>query len=215
MSLKEKLDQTRMSFQQNADQSIQSVMNEATQALKKSDITSKAPKPGQKLAEFTLPDQNNQPVSLTQLLGKGAIIVTFYRGGWCPYCNLELREYQQILTQIKQAGASLVAITPELPDASLSTSEKNSLDFKILSDVEANYARTLGLVFTLPEALRPIYANFGIHIEKHNGRKQFDLPLAATFVINAEGIIVSAWVDADYTRRQEPEEVVSIIQSMK
>ena len=125
-----------------------------------------------------------------------------------------MRAYQAELANIQAAGASLVAITPELPDESLSTTEKNELGFAVLSDIDANYARELGLVFALAEELRPLYASFGIEIEKHNGADQFDLPLAATFVVTQDGKIASAFVDADYTKRQEPSEVLATLQSL-
>ena len=140
--------------------------------------------------------------------------MTFYRGGWCPYCNLELRAYQAVLPEIKAAGATLVAITPELDDASLSTSEKNELEFEVLTDANSDYARELGLVFTLPERLRPIYESFGINVEEHNGEGQFDLPLAATFVVDVDGSIARAFVDADYTLRAEPSDVVEVLRSL-
>ena len=115
---------------------------------------------------------------------------------------------------IHQAGGQLIAITPELPDQSLSTAEKNALQFQVLSDTNAAYARQLNLVFTLPEALRPIYAGFGIDIEAHNGNNQFDLPLAATFVIDQDGTIAHAAVDADYTQREEPSVVIDALTAL-
>jgi peroxiredoxin len=125
-----------------------------------------------------------------------------------------LRAYQAVLPEIKTAGATLVAITPELPDASLLTSEKNELEFEVLTDANSDYAREIGLVFTLPERLRPIYESFGVNVEKHNGEGQFDLPLAATFVVDVDGTIAAAFVDADYTLRAEPADVVKVLQSL-
>lgn len=211
MSLAKKIDEYKQSFLEKVPENIQGIMKQATKDLAASDILNKAPKQGEKLPAFELQDQNGKPQTLTALLDSGPVVVTFYRGGWCPYCNLELAAYQQILPEIKAAGASLVAITPELPDASLSTVEKNELDFTVLSDVNADYARQLGLVFTLPEELKPIYQNFGIDVEKHNGSGQFDLPLAATFVINQAGDIVSTFVDADYTQRQDPQQIIEVL----
>ena len=189
-------------------------MMNATEELATSGITEAAPKVSDKLTSFNLPNQKGEAQSLEALLEKGPVVLTFYRGGWCPYCNLELRAYQEILSDIKMEGASLVAITPELPDASLSTSEKNELQFEVLTDKNSNYAREIGLVFTLPETLRPIYENFGIHIEEHNGSGQFDLPLAATFVLRQDGTIASAFVDADYTKRQEPSDVLNVLKEI-
>lgn len=213
-SLQSQINYYKTSFKKRVDQDTQKVMKDATKNLADSDIVSDAPKVGETLPSFTLPNQNAEKLHLDDLLKDGPVIVTFYRGGWCPYCNMELKAYQQVLPEINAAGATLVAITPELPDMSLSTTEKNELDFQVLSDINANYARELGLVFTLPDELRPIYSDFKINLEKHNGIGQFDLPLAATFVVAQNGKIAGAFVDADYTSRQEPSEVVKILKSL-
>ena len=172
MLLDDELQKVRESSRQNLPAETYAKMMSATQALIASDIVAKAPKLGDKLPGFSLPNQTGEKRQLSELLKDGPVVLTFYRGGWCPYCNLELRAYQSILADIKAAGASLVAITPELPDESLSTIEKNELAFEVLSDQDASYARELNLIFTLPEELRPIYLGFGIDIEKHNGQGQ-------------------------------------------
>lgn len=214
MSLTETINEYKVGFKEKAPKNVQELMQQATQALADSGITLKAPKTNDTMPAFTLPNAQGNNISLSNLLESGPVVVTFYRGGWCPYCNFELREYQKSLAEIKALGATLVAITPELPDASLSTSEKNELEFEVLTDVNAEYAKSLGLVFSLPEALRPIYLSFGIDVEAHNGEGQFDLPLAATFVIAKDGTIASAFVDADYTARQEPSDVINTLKSL-
>ena len=109
----------------------------------------------------------------------------------------------------------MVAVTPELPDSSLSTVEKNELDFEVLSDVNSDYARELGIVFTVSEELRPLYESFGINIEKHNGKGQYDVPLASTFIIDVNGTISYAFVAVDYTLRAEPEEIIAELKSLR
>ncbi|MEM8733012.1 MAG: peroxiredoxin-like family protein [Planctomycetota bacterium] len=214
MSLQEQLSQQKAAVVEQLPADIVEVMVRNTQELLDSGIEERAPKVGDQLAAFELPNQDGHTVKLAELLQQGPVVVTFYRGGWCPYCNLELRAYQQALPQINASGATLVAITPELPDQSLSTKEKNELEFQVLTDKDATYARELGLVFTLPEELRPIYQNFGIDVEQHNGEGQFDLPLAATFVIGSDGNVAYAFATADYTQRAEPSEVVQILESL-
>ncbi|WP_353571761.1 peroxiredoxin-like family protein [Candidatus Albibeggiatoa sp. nov. BB20] len=194
-------------------QAVDIILNDI-KTLSQSGIIEGAPKVGETLKDFRLSNHLGDTRDLAQLRQKGAVVVTFYRGGWCPYCNLELRAYQEVLQDIKAAGAILVAITPELPDESLSTSEKNELAFEVLTDTNSDYARELGLVFTLPEELRPVYESFGIEIEKHNGKGQFDLPLAATFIVDADGYIVFAVIDADYTLRAEPTDIVKKLKSL-
>lgn len=213
MNLTKEIENYKTAFSEKVPAEIKKVMASATDTLSKSGLVESAPKSGDILKVFTLPNQNGENVSLASLLSKGPVIVTFYRGGWCPYCNLELKAYQEQLESIKAAGASLVAITPELPDQSLSTSEKNNLAFQVLSDVNAVYAKELNLVFTLPDELKPIYSQFGIPIEEHNGEGQFDLPLAATFIVNSNGKIVYDFVTSDYTERAEPSDVVAALKS--
>ena len=214
MSLKEDLASMKAQSVAKIPDDAAAVMMKATEELGASGIVEAAPKQGEKLEDFELPNQTGEKRSLAALRKNGPVVVTFYRGGWCPYCNLHLRAYQQMLPELKAAGASLIAITPELPDASLSTSEKNELEFEVLTDKNAAYARQLGLVFTLPESLRPIYEKFGINVQAHNGEGQFDLPLAATFVVDADGAITYAMVDADYTLRAEPSEIVAAVESL-
>jgi len=214
MSLTEELAEFKKGFLENAPKNIQELMAKATETLENTGIAQKSPKKGDVLPAFSLPNHQGDDIALANLLKDGPVVVVFYRGGWCPYCNLELAAFQKSLADIKALNASLVAITPELPDASLSTKEKNLLAFDVLTDKNAEYAKSLGLVFTLPEELRPIYLSFGIDVEKHNGNGQFDLPLAATFVIAQDGTIASAFVDTDYTLRQDPSAVIEVLKSL-
>jgi len=214
MSLQQQLDEFKVGFVANTPPDAQEKMEAAKQALADSGMLSGVPKEGDTLPEFTLPNQLNSPLSLSQLRANGPVLIVFYRGGWCPYCNLELRAYQAALDRINAAGAMLVAITPELADESLNTIEKNELGFQVLTDENASYARQLGLVHTLPEELRPIYDGFGIDLQKHNGKGQFDLPLPATYIVDTDGIIVKAFVDVDYTQRMEPEQAIVALEAM-
>ncbi|NQZ33212.1 MAG: AhpC/TSA family protein [Oceanospirillaceae bacterium] len=215
MSLQDNIVDYKAGFSQKAPANVQELMKLATKNLADSGIVDKAPKVTEKLPTFSLPNQNGDLVNLSDLLTKGPVVVTFYRGGWCPYCNMELSAYQEELANITAENATLVAITPELPDSSLSTTEKNALKFEVLTDVNSQYAASLGIVFSLPEELRSIYLSFGIEVEKHNGAGQFDLPLAATFVIAQDGTIASAFVEADYTARKDPTEVVAELKKLK
>lgn len=122
---------------------------------------------------------------------------------------------QLALPEIEALGAQLVTVSPELPDKSLSTAEKNDLAFEVLSDLGNKVARDFGLVFSLAEELRPIYASFGIDIPAYNGDDTFELPLPATYVIDTDGTIAHAFVDTDYTRRLEPAEIVEILKTTK
>jgi peroxiredoxin len=214
MSLQEQLTQLKEENLAKFPEEIKSIMIDDLNKLSASGLIEAAPNTGDTLKDFSLPNYRGELSSLAVLRKKGPVVVTFYRGGWCPYCNLELRAYQEILPQIKAAEATLVAITPELPDESLTTSERHALEFEVLTDKESEYAREIGVVFTVAEKLRPIYESFGIDLEKHNGKGQFDVPLAATYVVDVDGTIVYAVVEADYTIRAEPAEVVKVLKSL-
>ncbi len=164
--------------------------------------------PGSLTPDFELPDQLGRAVRSSDLRVKGPLVISFYRGGWCPYCNLELRALQDYLPQITEVGATLIAISPQVPDESLSTVEKNKLSFPVLSDVGNVVARQFGLVFILSAHLRPLYAQFGIDLQQSNGNDTFELPVAGTFIIDSEGIIESAYVNADYKQRMEPAQIL-------
>ena len=193
-------------------QEVKAVMQQASTDLIQSGMAAQSLKAGDRLPPITLPNATGETVAVPDLLAQGPVVIAFYRGGWCPYCNLELRALQQYLSQIKAAGASLVAISPETPDNSLSTAEQHNLTFEVLSDVGNGIARSLGLVFTVPENLRPIYQNFGIDLLASNGDDSFELPLPATYIVGQDGVILHAFVDADYTKRLDPEEIVAILQ---
>ena len=195
---------------ENVPADILATMNGATVDLVAAEIDKQALKTGDSVPSFTLPNQNNEMKSLPESL----IVLSFYRGGWCPYCNFELGALQKLLPEFEAAGAKLIAITPETPDHSLSTKEKNELSFDILSDDGNKVAKQFGLVFELPEVLRPIYAKFGIDVNAHNGDETFELPIAATYVINAAGEIVYDFVEIDYTQRAEPSDVLAAVKAI-
>lgn len=196
-----------------ADQ--QTVMTKATEQLKQSGLVERSLGLGDRIPKFTLPNALNQPVRIQDVLAQGPVVISFYRGEWCPYCNLELRALQAIVPEIQEGGASLVTISPQTPDHSLSTREKNELTFEVLSDVGNGVARAFGLVFTLPEDLRPVYEGFGIDLPDHNGDRTFELPVPATYVVAPNGEIVYAFVDADYTHRAEPSDILEALKSLK
>ena len=190
------------------------VMAQATKDLMASGIVERGLKVGDQMPNFSLPNALGNRIELESLLKQNIVIISFYRGGWCPYCNLELRTLQQYLLQFQLLGATLVAISPETPDNSLSTQEKNELTFEVLSDVGNQFARELGLVFTLPETLRSIYQNFGIDLPSYNGDESFEIPIPATYVVNQTGKIVQVSINADYTKRLDPESILVTLQNL-
>jgi peroxiredoxin len=168
---------------------------------------------GDYLADATLKSATGEDVSLMDLNENGPLIVTFYRGGWCPYCNLELRAYQKALDKITDRGGQLVAITPEKPDNSLTTIEKNALAFPILTDTGNTLAKEMGITFEIPRGLQELFTSFGLNIPEVNAETGWALPVPATFVVDGTGKIVLADVDVDYTRRLEPMAAIEALKS--
>ncbi len=177
------------------------IMQSSIDNIRESGLEDNAPKVGDTLPDTKLVDVNGKEVVLSDLRGEKKAVITFYRGGWCPYCNLQLHYYQEALPQMKELGAELIAISPEMPDNSLSTSQKNNLEFAVLSDHQNHYARQLGLVFTLEPELVEVYKSFGINLEKVNGDDKWELPLSATFVVDKDGKVLYRFVEADYKKR--------------
>ncbi len=190
------------------------IYSDGITSVANSGVLDSALKVGDKAHNFTLKNALNESVSLYDELKNGPVILTWYRGGWCPYCNITLHALQEKLPEFKQEGATLLALTPELPDNSLSTSEKNNLEFTVLSDLGNTIGKEYGVVFTLTDDVATIY-NAGFGLNNVNGDTSNELPLAATYVIDINGIIKYAFLDADYTKRAEPNEIVSVLKKIK
>lgn len=189
------------------------VYNEGIDAVVKSGILESAVQIGDKAPDFSLSNATGATVSLYEKLEEGPVVLTWYRGGWCPYCNLTLRRLQAELPNFKAAGANLIALTPELPDRSLSTTEKHGLEFEVLSDVGNIIAKAFGVVFKLTPEVAEIYQKaFDLHA--FNGDESNELPLAATYVIDTDGTVRYAFLDAEYRNRAEPEEILSTLKNL-
>ena len=212
MSLKDALQKQMAATVERIPQETLAVMTGATEELVASGIAEQSAGEGSAAPAFSLPDAHGEPVASDSLWDEGPVVLSFYRGGWCPYCNIELRALQQRLPEIEALGARLVAITPETPDNALSTQEKNEIAFDVLSDSGNRVAGAFGLSFRLPDEVNDIYKNqFGIDLEASNGDASQTLAVPATFVIGKGGKVLKAFVDADYTRRAEPDEVIAAL----
>lgn len=183
-------------------------------ALGKRDFASGARKVGDRAPRFTLRDPRGREVSLEALLELGPVVVTFYRGAWCPYCNLQLSVYQDALPELTRRGATLVAISPQTPDNSLTVEEKNALRFPVLSDPHNEVARAYGLVFRVDPSAVPTYVTVGSDLAKFNGDDRWELPAPGTFVLDRQGVIALAHVDGDYRKRLEPRAVLDALDAL-
>jgi peroxiredoxin len=192
------------------------IMDASTTELENKAVASHVLKPGGIAPDFILPNVDGRSVRLYTELERGPVVLVFYRGGWCPYCKIHLRGFQKSLADFKAAGAQVMVISPQLPDQSLITREKDRLAFPVLSDVGLNTARVFGVAFELPKALLKLYADFDNPLEKFNGAEgERELPMPATFVIRPNRTIAYAHVEADYTRRSEPLEVLNLVRKLE
>ncbi len=211
MNLAEQLKKQNEAGRARLNEATLSVMDEATARLRASGIVESSLQVGEVATGFVLPLASGAMVSLAGLLAHGPVVLAFYRGGWCPYCSTELRALQAHLGEITSAGATLVAISPQVPDNSLSTAERLALGFPVVSDVGNVVSESFGLVFSLPESLRAVYESFGIDVPGANGDETFRLPIPATYVIAPDGTVAWRFVDADYTKRAEPDAVIGAV----
>jgi peroxiredoxin len=170
---------------------------------------------GDETPDFELPDLRGNTVSLFNVMRHGPGVVTFYRGGWCPYCNIQLRAYQAVLPEITALGGRLLAISPQLPDRSLSTAESNALTFDVLSDVGNRVARSFGLVYSLPEELREALRSSNKALPGINGDESWELPVPATYVIAPDRRVALAYIEVDYRKRLEPDAVLASLKSLR
>lgn len=190
-------------------------MARATAELINSGQAQRARKAGDTAPEFTLKDSDGNPVSSRELLAKGPLVVSFYRGVWCPYCNLELQALQAALSQITTRGASLVAISPQTAANSRKSQRDNKLEFPILSDVKSEVANAFGIRFALPDYLAEIYKTFGNDLPVVNDDPAWVLPMPARFVIGTDGIIAYSEVNPDYTQRPDPSELLPVLDRLR
>ncbi|MDN2662486.1 peroxiredoxin-like family protein [Psychromonas sp. 14N.309.X.WAT.B.A12] len=176
---------------------------------------SNALKLGDKAPRFTLPNQQGKLTSLDDLLAKGPVIVTFYRGSWCPYCNLQLRALQSRLEQINGLGAQLIAISPEVPDDSLTKNEISEMTFEVLSDQNADVAAQFGVAWKVPDfVLEHMKVDRHLDIEKINNGNANIMPIPATYILDKEGTAVWRFVDVDYRVRSEPEDIINELKKL-
>lgn len=170
---------------------------------------------GERAPDFTLPDARGEPVTLSELLRTGPVVLTFYRGAWCPYCNLQLQGLRASLPRIQDLGATLAAITPQRPDRSLAQVEKDGYPFPILSDLDGSVMTAYRLRFRVPEELSALYIReFGLDLAAYNGPGRYELPVPGTFVIDRSGTVRAAFVDVDYTHRPEPAAIVDALRAL-
>jgi peroxiredoxin len=211
--VRKELDALREKSSKNASPDRIRIYEQGIEEVRKTGVVDKALKVGARAPDFALPDANGKTIKLSEMLAKGPVVVTWYRGGWCPYCNIALRGFHKSLPEIRSAGANLIAISPETPDNSLTTTEKNHLDFEVLSDRGSKVARAYGVSYKIPKVIADQFKG-RLDLAKYNGDDAGELPLGVTYVIDREGIIRYAFVDADYRKRAEPSDVIAALRGL-
>jgi peroxiredoxin len=178
--------------------------------LKAADIAKHSLKRGRLMPDFTLPNADGRLIRARQLLRRGPLVLSFFRGGWCPYCRMELDALQAILPAIARRGATLAAITPDTAANFVDLKRTGGVDFEVLSDVDNGVALLFGLVFRVPEFIRDLWLRLGIDLGARHGTDAgaWLLPIPATYIVDRHGRIRHAHVDPDFRRRMEPAEIL-------
>jgi peroxiredoxin len=211
MTLQDRLNAFKAEFRAARPAAVRQTMERATAELIASGAAGRALKAGDRAPDFTLEAPDGTPVASADLLAGGPLVISFYRGVWCPYCNMELQALQAALPEFTAAGASLVAISPQSRVNSRKSLRENALDFPILSDPGNGVAAAFGLRFALPDYLVALYQSLGNRLPAFNGDDSWTLPMPGRFVIGSDGIITYAEVNPDYTRRPEPADMLPAI----
>ena len=170
---------------------------------------------GGKMPSFTLNDSLGKAVTSKDLLKQGNLVVVFYRGAWCPFCNKYLNTLQKNMSQIKAAGGHLVAISVENADRSQAVAKKNDLTYTVLSDPNLTVARMFKIVYQMPDDLNAKYRSGGLDVAKYNSMEKAELPISATYIVNKKGEITYAHIEPDYKKRPTPDEIIAALVKVK
>jgi peroxiredoxin len=220
MALQDRLDALKSDFESGRfplkpTKEALDTMHRGTAELITSGQAQRALKAGDRMPDFTLQDSDGQKVSSRELLARGPLVISFYRGVWCPYCNLELQALQSALAEIAARGASLVAISPQTAANSRKSQRDNKLGFPILSDTGSQVIDAFGIRYALPGYLVDLYKSFKNDLPAFNDDPSWVLPIPARYVIGTDGIIAYAEVNPDYTQRPDPSELLPVLDRLK
>ena len=214
-ALNDQIAQTVAAFMSQLPPDTAAVVSGSFEKLAASHVAEHAKNVGEIAPDFRLPNATGARVSLYDMLNNGPVVLSFYRGGWCPFCSLELQALQGILPEIRARGASLIGVSPEKPDNSLTTAEKYNLEFEVLSDQGNRTAREYGLLFTVYEEMRPLYLEWGFDVPSCNGDASWELPVPATYIVDSNAVVRASFINKDYTKRMEPDDIIAALNDIQ
>jgi len=212
MSLEDEL--TNIRAQVGANSRIQLAYEAAVNQLGRAEAAGRALKVGDSMPSFVLPNAEGRLVFSDDLLRQGPLVVNFFRGNWCPYCRHTLEALEAALPGIEAAGGHLVALTPDTGSHFAQTKRRHALTYEILSDVDGAVGLQFGVLFRAPAAYRELLVELGIDLEERHGNAGWFIPIPATFVVAQSGTIRYAFVNIDFTRRAEPEEIIEVLRGL-
>jgi peroxiredoxin len=220
MTLQNRLDAFKADFEggklpYKVTPDVVATMHRGTAELIASGQAARSRHAGDRFPEFVLDDPEGHPVRSGDLLARGPLVLSFYRGVWCPYCNMELEALQETLPAIERLGAQLVAVSPQTPVNSRKSVRQNNLAFPILSDARGELAEALGIRFALPDYLVALYKGFKNDLPTFNDDPSWTLPMPARYVVGTDGIIAYAEVNPDYTKRPDPSELLPVLERLR
>lgn len=208
MTLKKELSLLKKDVLASLSPDVREILIDEDKKLFNSFLEERALKVNSKAPNVFFRNKNLESIHLADLLEKHHIVLSFFRGTWCPYCNLELMSLAKINSEIEKRDARLIAVSPELYRFSEDTFKKNKINFPVYTDLNNHAADEFGLVFELPPEYRKIYQTLNIHLNILNAETKWTLPMPATFIISKSGVITSSYVNADYTQRMEPDDIL-------
>ena len=214
MDLKKDL-QNLASQSRTSQPDITKSFDQSIDDLSRSGVATRALGIGNQAPDFELPSCKGSRVRLSDRLATGPVVISFYRGAWCPFCTLEIQALGESVKAIEDLGASLLAISPQSLEAACKTAEDNGIPFDLLSDERNDVAREFGIVFHLQDEIQSIYKEFGLDLALVNGDDSFDLPVPATYILDGDGTIRLAFVDPDYTRRLDPSKIINTLRELR
>ncbi|MBB1138674.1 peroxiredoxin-like family protein [Myroides sp. WP-1] len=204
-TLAQQIDELNKNLTQQVPPEVLTSFGQSIEDVKKLQLEDHCIKVGDTFPNFQLKNTTNQVIELNDLLQKGPAIISFFRGSWCPYCNLELRALQQKLSELEAKKVTLIAISPQLSSYSATLKETLHLDFELLTDQDNHLAKQIGINFELQDYVSPIYQNLGIDLAVYNGNTQQELPIPAVFTLDSTGRVTYKFVDSNYMNRIDME----------